>query len=59
MRDFIDPSKDSVIVYSIPKGEKKDPVPDTPGPGYYKIPVGFANTTAYSGIKSNQEFRYV
>ena len=58
-RDFLDPSNGDVIVYSIPKGERKDPPSDTPGPGHYKIPVGFANTTTYRGIKSNQEFRYV
>lgn len=58
-RDFIDPPKGSVIVYSIPKGENKEPPSDTPGPGYYKIPVGFANTTGYSGVKGNEEFRYV
>ncbi|CDW79521.1 UNKNOWN [Stylonychia lemnae] len=49
----------SVIVYSIPKGEIKDPKNDTPGPGYYKIPVKFADTNAYSGIRGNEEFRYV
>ena len=40
----------SVIVYSIPKGENKEPDNGTPGPGHYKIPVKFADTNSYSGI---------
>jgi len=38
----------SVISYTIPKGENKGPVEDTPGPGHYKIPVKFADVPSYS-----------
>lgn len=46
-RDY-DPTGNSVIVYSIPKGENKEPVNDTPGPGHYKIPVKFADVPRYN-----------
>ena len=55
-----DATGDSVIVYTIPKGENKEPVENTPGPGHYKIPVKFADVPRYSNnMVQNEEFRYV
>ena len=36
------------LVYSIPKGDKREDISDTPGPGHYKIPVKFADIPSYS-----------
>ena len=59
-----DPREDFVsdhysVSYTIPKGEKRDPNDNTPGPGHYKLPCKFADTPGYSGIKNNEEFRWV
>jgi hypothetical protein len=53
-------TKFSSIAYTIPKGEIRDNVKDTPGPGHYPLPSKFAELPSYAMPNKNaNEFRYV